>query len=182
MTAAAAILLAILSLWAKLWVDFAKKEEEDGYSKRVFATIGIFWIYLAIFIAMLALAMSVSKEFFSVDLSKAAEGLIIASFLMGLVNIAESIVSIWWKVHLDKTAFEATEDIKATGKSMIWYRCWFCFMTAFAILLATFSVISRYCSAWWLFGDIVVLLGILIAGYSQFKSRNVIRTNSKQLQ
>lgn len=104
---AAGILIAILSLWAQLWVGFGGDKDKI---KQVSATLGLFWIYMAILIAMIGLGLLLMGRYwegsFCFDTSDLCFGFIMTAFIMGLANIFESTVSIFLKGRRNKTAFD----------------------------------------------------------------------------
>lgn len=107
---AAGILIAILSLWAQLWVGFGGNKDNRDDVKLVSATLGLFWIYMAILIAMIGLALVLVGRYweggFIFDTSEICFGFIMTSFIMGLANIFESTLSIFLKGRRNKTAFD----------------------------------------------------------------------------
>jgi len=60
---ATGILLAVLSLWALLWVSFTRGGEDVDSKKRA-ATIGLFWIYCSIAIAVVAFGLLLASKLF----------------------------------------------------------------------------------------------------------------------
>lgn len=103
----AAILIAILSLWAQLWISFGGNKDRI---KQVSATLGLFWIYMAILIAMVGLGLLLVGRYwegsFCFDTSELCFGFLMTSFIMGLVNILQSTVSVFSKGKRNKTAFD----------------------------------------------------------------------------
>jgi len=94
---ATAVLVAILLVWAQLWVhartlytkgnDGHGSESSNGSSDsgQFSMRVGLTWTYSAILLALVAFARVASSE-----VDKAAMSLFVAAFLMAVVNIAQS--------------------------------------------------------------------------------------------
>jgi len=151
-----AVLIAVLSLWAQLWYRYADHSKTSDKPKAILvsATFGLFWIYIAILLALIALAMLISQALFDWDIVSCAQGFIITSFLMGFLNIADSTYSILIKVHKDMTAFQPLLHVESIAS----LKCWFCVTILFALLLLLFSVLATMLSRWWFVGDLVIIL------------------------
>ena len=170
------ILLAVLSLWALLWVSFTR-DGEGGESKKRTAAIGLFWIYCAITIAVVALGLLLWSEFFGCacpnsHARRIAEGLLVASFAMGITNVFQSAISIGIKIWRGKTAFDAMVEFPA-GLYM-WSPV---FISVLGIALSIFSVLAVYYDRLFLIGGAVLICSVftyfiyqVYAGGSQSES------------
>ena len=158
--AASGILIAVLSLWAQLWYRYAD-HGRDGRDEAILrsASLGLFWIYMAILIALLAFGLTALKVLFGWHSLEIAAGFGIASFLMGLLNIGESTISLFIKVGRGKTAFGAM--FEATKETVIRWRS---LMAVFAAFLCAFSMLGMVYHHAWFFGDLALIV-VVIAGY-----------------
>lgn len=102
-----AILIALLSLWAQLWFSFGSSR---GRGEQVSATLGLFWIYMAIAIAMLGFGLLLVGKYWEgslcFDISELSFGFLMTAFIMGLANIFQSTVSVFSRGKRNKTAFD----------------------------------------------------------------------------
>lgn len=152
-----AILIAILSLWAQLWVGFGGNKDR---SRQVSATLGLFWIYMAILIALLGLGLLLVGRYWEgslfFDTSKLCFGFIITSFIMGLVNITQSTVSVFSKGKRNKTAFDPLfEQVPELNKRRLLK------LVGFAISLLIVSYLGvAYSHSIWLGYVPILILGI----------------------
>ena len=150
---ATALLIAVFSFRAQLWFSFTRvrkdecwkndEDKKDERSRKVFGSFGLFWIYIAIAIAMIAFGFLLAGEFFGIGCPdshacRIAKGLVIASLWMGLAEIVESAFSVFLKAWRDKTASDVLfheEKVRV---------CWLISGVVCAILLAAFSVTAVY--------------------------------------
>jgi len=165
---ACAILIALLSLWAQLWVSFGKNQDN---SRKISASYGLFWIYTAILFAMAAISIILVRQYWeglsqqafilSRPLPQFLEELgfsfLISSFIMGLVNITQSAVSILIKALRGRTAFESlvNEDrIRAA---------WLFTLAVLALItLAVAWLGIVFCKLWWLGYIVIGCVGIFV--------------------
>lgn len=109
--AVAAILIALMSLWAQSWVKYGESssETEKRDRTRASATVGIIWIYMAIVIAVLSLCALLAGKYWEGGLDWAFEwgfGFLITAVLMCFINILESTIHLFNKAMHGKTYFE----------------------------------------------------------------------------
>jgi hypothetical protein len=165
---ACGILIALLSLWAQLWVNFGKSNDT---SKQIAASYGLFWIYTAILFAMVAICLVLVRQYWeglpqqssilSRPLPQFLEELgfsfLITSFIMGLTNITESAVSIVIKAFKGRSAFESLVTENKISKA------WLITMAilALAILIITWLGIT-FCKLYWLGYILVAISGVIV--------------------
>ena len=152
--------MAVLSLWALLWVSFTR-DGEGGVSKKRTAAIGLFWIYCAITIAVVALGLLLWSEFFGCacpnsHARRIAEGLLVASFAMGITNVFQSAISIGIKIWRGKTVFDAKVECPVGL-----YRWSPVVISLLGIALSVFSVLAVYYDRLFLIGGAFLIAAVL---------------------
>lgn len=167
---AAGVLIALLSLWAQLWVNFGKKDRITQHT----ASIGLLWIYLSIVIAMASIGVVLIGEYweglttwnisvFNKDLKTflfdLGFGFLVTSFLMGIANMTESAVSIVYKGQHGKTAFDSIPD-KAPSPSK--YRKTLRTLLLIALTLLIISVFGSIWNHWVYLGYIPLIVVSLL--------------------
>jgi len=158
---AAAILVTILSVWAQIWINRTSDENEG---KKITASLGLFWIYMAILYAMTAIAFVLVGQYWE-GLSYSCKsimtdfgfGCFITAFIMGLVNIGESTLSAFIKGWRRQVAFDSL------GDSIKLDRGWYIKLAVLALSIFIISTLGVIFYHW-------VYLGyIIIAGYGAFQ-------------
>ena len=163
--ASVAVLVALLSLWAQGWVNFAVAKEPykkksttaEEARKKASATLGLFWIYIAVFFAMVGIGLLLVEDLvgLSICTSQIAMGCIITSFLMGLANIVESIVSTFRKVKRGKTIFDTLFKEEEVRKR--WLVC----IIVIAISLFLVSLFWVSCRGWIWLGYLLIVVAAI---------------------
>lgn len=161
----AAILIALLSLWAQLWVSFGGS---GGRGKQVSATLGLFWIYMAMVIAMLGLGLLLVGKYWEgslcFDTSELCFGFLMTSFIMGLANIFESTVSVFLKGKRNKTAFDPLfEQPPELNRRRLLK------LAGLALSLLIVSCLGVSCNHWFWLGYVLIL------GFAIHEYRKLIR-------
>ena len=161
---ATGLLIAVLSLWAQLWAHFGTISHDACMrSRRDAASLGLFWIYTAIAIAVVAFGLLLTNML-SLNLSwrdhieRIAQGFVVTALLMGLANVAESAVSVLCKVWKGGTAFDPAG--KAPGFKT--RRCRIALATGTTVGLLVFSIAGVY-EHWLFVGDVGVSVAALVA-------------------
>lgn len=101
------ILIAALALWAQLWVNYSKKIEYSPSIKDTpqeanrgrTVSIGLLWIYMAIFFGIVAFAF-MTVNFGGITATKLGQVFFVASLIMAITNIAESGFTLMYKVMI----------------------------------------------------------------------------------
>lgn len=171
---AGGVIIALLSLWAQLWVSYGSHEDESTIlRRRINASYGLLWIYIAISYALIGVTifiiarfwenMPLEESFLSRSLKQFIDELglsfLCTSFIMGFANIAESIVSIILKGLRQEDAFQPlTESTKVK-------RGWIITLVvlALAILTATWLGIT-FCKGWFYLYIVIAIIGIFLFG------------------
>ncbi|HEY49715.1 MAG TPA: hypothetical protein G4O13_06695 [Dehalococcoidia bacterium] len=156
---ATGILLAVLSLWALLWVSFTRGGEDVDSKKRA-ATIGLFWIYCSIAIAVVAFGLLLASKLFGCGCPasharRIGEGFLSASFAMAATSVLQSLVSIAVKASRGKTAFDVMFECPE-GQ----YRWSPLAITVIGVLLAAFCVLAVYYDRLFLVGGAVIVITV----------------------
>lgn len=166
---ACGILIALLSLWAQLWVNFGKSNDN---ARQIAASYGLFWIYTAILFAMAAVSLVLVKQYWeglpqqpyilSRPLPQFIEELgfsfLVSSFIMGLANITESAVSIVIKAFKGRNAFEPLVNENKISKAWLITIA----IIALVILIVTWLGIT-FCKLYWL-----GYIGVVVSGVVAF--------------
>jgi hypothetical protein len=118
--AGAAVLVALLSLWANLWISFGRNKD-DADRRKAATSLGLFWIYCATVVALLAIGLVLLGKYWegaSDCWRDMIHGLgfafLITAYLMSLLNMFESSFSIFYKASKGLTAFDSHPDLKST--------------------------------------------------------------------
>lgn len=165
---ACGILIALLSLWAQLWMNYGKNKDNG---RQIAASYGLFWIYTAILFAMVAISLVLARQYWeglpqqtyilSRPLSQFMEELgfsfLVSSFIMGLVNITESAVSIFIKAFRGRNAFESLVDENIINKAWLFTLA----VLALIILVVTWLGIT-FCKLYWLGYIGVAVSGVIV--------------------
>lgn len=116
--AGVAVLIALLSLWANLWVSFGRSGKLDDNSeierRKASATLGLIWIYSAILISLMSVAFILMGKYWE-NLSQCWRdffgelgfSFLITAFIMAIINMFESTWSAFWKGLRGITAFHS---------------------------------------------------------------------------
>jgi len=148
-----AILIALLSLWAQLWVSFGSSR---GRGEQVSATLGLFWIYMAIAIAMLGFGFLLVGKYWEgslpFDTSELSFGFLMSSFIMGLANIFQSTVSVFSKGKRNKTAFDSLFEHPPELNRRRLLK-----LVGFALSLLIVSYLGVSCNHWFWSGYALIL-------------------------
>jgi hypothetical protein len=88
------------------------------------ATLGTLWIYIAVIVAFISLALLLAKEYWEGGIKLAEEvglGFFITAFLMALANIFESTITLFRRVLRGGTIYDLPRGItsKEYGKPLI---------------------------------------------------------------
>lgn len=174
----AAVLVAVLSLWANLWAGFGRSGDDEHQRQltKASATLGLFWIYSATIIALLALAFILIGQYkeglcqwwrdFFHDLGF---GFLIAGFIMAIINMLESAWSVYHKVSCDLTAFDPYPGFDAADVN----RRLLCEIFCIVLLLLAVSVFGKMLDPWFWSGYLLIL------GYGYYIYRRITSRRPK---
>lgn len=173
------IFIALLALWAQLTTRIALVSDKNNDSRRKNATVALFWTYMAISIAVLALAIfgftTQSSIFAHIGsttngppafgaflrylLYRIGLGLLLTSCIMFFAHVLESTMSLFIKVRLGQTL--TSPLLKITNNE---YRKFIKSLICMASFLGLFSIAGivlgwRYpiCFVLWI-GSLAILL------------------------
>jgi len=148
------ILVGLQVIWAQFWASQGRKTAD----KQTSATLGLYWTYVAIIIAMSGLAMLLIGKYWEGTISWPAFELgfsfFITSFLMGMANMAESLLSLITRVRGRETAFDSNIGIE-TAKLNGWLLLR---IAGIVVLLFIVSILGVLFSHWLWWSFVVVAL------------------------
>ena len=109
--AVAAILIALMSLWAQTGVKYGESSNDIKKRDRIraSATAGLLWIYMAIAIAVLSLCALLAGKYWEGGLDWVFEwgfGFLSAAIVMCFISVLESTIHLFNKAMQGKTHFE----------------------------------------------------------------------------
>ena len=161
-----AILVAVLSIWALGWIVIGKNGDTN---RKLFISLRLFWIYIAIIFAMLAITLSLIKvhveglaeikiHFLDTTLKEftfqLAFSCFITAFIVGFVNIVESTILIAFAGWKNKGLLDFIANNSTSNKNR------FIILIVCAVIIFIFSLLAAIFSEWFVIGifAIVVLL------------------------
>lgn len=155
--AAAAILLALLAMWSQGWRSHVQENASADVKERVqrSATLGTLWVYLAVIIAFISLALFLMKEHWEggIKLIEAfGFGFFITAFIMASANMLESIITLSRRIIRGGTLFDSPRGIS----SNYYGRPLFCKIMGIVCSSLLFSTLGVVLPHWWLLGLIPV--------------------------
>jgi hypothetical protein len=161
------ILVAVLALWAQLWfkysVDDGKEDEIPDLKiveRQRVVSIGLVWIYISILFGIIAFIVSIINDTNAIRID-IGNIFFLTALLMGLTNIAESTVTLWWKVRSGKTHNSLIE-----GVTLEKYResfCWLTSLVALTVLASVFAIVWSFVIGL-IIWVITIVLGIVMLG------------------
>jgi len=151
----AGILVTIQVIWAQFWLNQGRTTEDKR--RQASATVGLYWTYIAIIMAMVSLALFLMDKYWEGGLSWTVYewgiGFFITSFLMGMINMMESSYSLLRRVLKGKTAFDYV-GIDPAKLNL----CLLLKIAGIVILpLLTVSLLGVLLTHWWFWGYMVVV-------------------------
>jgi heme/copper-type cytochrome/quinol oxidase subunit 2 len=107
------ILIAVLALWAQLWVGYSKP---DNVPRKRVVSIGLSWIYFAIFFGFFAFVATLlifsSNKSVNNFQTKFADICFLTSLILGLISIGHSAFTLIFKLGSEKTHDDMPEISK----------------------------------------------------------------------
>jgi len=158
---ATALLVAILLVWAQLWVNTYRiyKDSERKDADFIIA-LALSWTYLAIFFAVAAFACFalgfLPAQSFEC-LEQAGIGLLGASFSMVVVEVVQSLWSAFRKFWKGKTFDEPAE--RPLGQCLAKW-----LLVGLPVCFLGFSMVASFINVWWWIGNpaVIFVTGIVI--------------------
>lgn len=136
-----AVVVALLSLWAQLIARLVDRESERP--RKLTATLNLFWIYIAVFIALLSLIAFLSAfspgirvtQYNIIPLYFVGWGLLISSIAMVVLSVFESTISIFFKGFCKRTTVFDRPYVFLDIIFISYYKYAFIVLAVFALLL-----------------------------------------------
>jgi hypothetical protein len=147
------ILLAVLALWAQLWVGYSKAKSVER--QRV-VTIGLVWIYCAIFFGFIAIIASVLESRGTVETIRInIEGIcFVTSLVMGLISVGESVVTLAMKLKSGKTHDELSGISEENYRKSFYY----------IVILVSLILMGAILDMWFAFAGPIIWIIALVVG------------------